>query len=77
MEKTITTLVLWGAEWCSPCKKAKKTLEKECVPYVYMDIEENELEVKRLGIMQVPSFQVGNMIFSSLRGALEELKSDK
>ena len=34
-------VVVYGAEWCEPCRKVKEELEVADVPYTYRDIESN------------------------------------
>ena len=34
-------VVVYGAEWCEPCRKVKEELESADVPYTYRDISSN------------------------------------
>jgi glutaredoxin len=34
-------VVVYGAEWCEPCRKVKEELEVADVPYVFRDIDAN------------------------------------
>tara|TARA_R110002012_G_scaffold141503_2_gene299234 strand:- start:7175 stop:7432 length:258 start_codon:yes stop_codon:yes gene_type:complete len=34
-------VVVYGAEWCEPCRKVKEELEAADVPYIFRDIESN------------------------------------
>jgi len=34
-------VVVYGAEWCEPCRKVKEELEAADVPYIFRDINSN------------------------------------
>ena len=45
-------LKIYGADFCNPCKQAKKYLDRIGVQYTYIDLKENP----KAGIRSVPTF---------------------
>lgn len=39
-------LVLYGANWCPDCKRSKKFLNEQRIPYQYIDIQNDEAAQK-------------------------------
>ena len=37
-----TRVVVYGADWCRPCQKAKALLDNASVPFIFRDIEQND-----------------------------------
>ena len=56
--ETSTGITLFGAEWCSDCRRTKKQLDGLGVDYTYVDLvaEPNAIEVAReiSGRTQIP-----------------------
>ena len=64
-----TTIKLYGTNWCSDCKRSKKFLGEQRVPYEYVNIEEDlegQAYVQRVqnGGMSIPTilFEDGNIL---------------
>lgn len=36
------SIVLYGAEWCRDCRRAKAYLDQHHIPYVYINVEDSE-----------------------------------
>jgi len=71
LQSGVTTLVDFGASWCSPCKALKPTLEsfateqKDSLKVVYVDIDENSELASQYGVMSVPTlalFKGGELV---------------
>ncbi len=57
------TLVMYGADWCSDCRRAKSFLEANNIDYVYKNIELDEGSVRRVetinhGKRIIPTFEI-------------------
>ena len=56
--ETSTGITLFGAEWCSDCRRTKKQLDGLGIDYTYVDLvaEPNAIEVAReiSGRTQIP-----------------------
>jgi glutaredoxin len=55
-------LVMYSAEWCGPCKRAKKYMDAKGIAYVALDIDKNpedKAECNRLGGGGIPLFLKG------------------
>mgnify|MGYP003419043510 FL=1 len=56
--ETATGITLFGAEWCSDCRRTKKQLDGLGIDYTYVDLvaEPNAIEVAReiSGRTQIP-----------------------
>ena len=56
--ETSTGITLFGAEWCSDCRRTKKQLDELGVDYTYIDLEKDAAaaDVAReiSGRMQIP-----------------------
>lgn len=48
-------VLYFGAEWCSPCKALKPTLEKMDYYFYYVDADQNQDLVHHLGVMSIPT----------------------
>ena len=66
-----TSVIMYSAAWCGVCKKARKFMQKEGIPFVEHDIEKNQSAAqelaqksKRQGIKLggVPVFDVGGQM---------------
>lgn len=44
--ETDVRLILYGATWCPDCRRSKKFLSEQRIPYEYVDIENNEAAQK-------------------------------
>lgn len=42
------SIVMYGAEWCRDCRRAKAYLDQHHIPYVYVDMEANEDAVEKV-----------------------------
>ena len=40
--KEPSSIVVYSTSWCSDCKRAKKFLDKNNIPYIEVDIDEDE-----------------------------------
>ena len=40
--KTPTTIVMYSTMWCPDCRRAKKFLDKNKVPYIEVDVDKDE-----------------------------------
>lgn len=36
-----SAVTVYGAEWCGPCKRLKRGLQEQDIPYDYIDIDQN------------------------------------
>ena len=36
------TITVYGADWCSDCKRSKRLLDSENIEYTWVDIDNNE-----------------------------------
>lgn len=52
----MSEIILYGAPWCSGCKKAKQYLESKQVTFIYKDVSDEALleELKALGFQSIP-----------------------
>lgn len=56
-------VTLYGTEWCGFCKKARRYLESNGIPYTYLDVEHDtqaKSEFKAIDGRGVPVILVGN-----------------
>jgi mycoredoxin len=35
----MSNVIMYGAEWCGDCRRSKRFLDKNNVPYTYIDVE--------------------------------------
>ncbi len=40
--KSPSTIVMYSTSWCPDCKRAKKFLDKNNVPYIDVDVDDDE-----------------------------------
>ena len=40
MAESAPALTVFGADWCSDCRRSKRLLDRLAVPYLYRDLEE-------------------------------------
>ena len=40
--KKPSTIVMYSTRWCSDCKRAKKFLDKYNIPYIEVDVDDDE-----------------------------------
>jgi glutaredoxin-like protein len=40
--KSPSTIVMYSTSWCSDCKRAKKFLDKFHIPYIDIDVDDDE-----------------------------------
>ncbi len=40
--KSPATIVMYSTSWCPDCKRAKKFLDKNNVPYIEVDVDDDE-----------------------------------
>ncbi len=55
-----TNLTIYGAMWCSDCRRAKRFLDERSVPYTWIDVDQDEAaaaEVIRInrGMRSIPT----------------------
>lgn len=63
MTQNDSNVTVYGKPDCKPCEFTKKVLDKEGIPYTYLDITVNEVahqEVKNLGYSGVPVVVAGD-----------------
>ncbi len=66
-------VILYGASWCVDCRRAKKFLDQNGVPYKYVDIEKDE-DAERFVIRAnngksiIPTIQIGEEILTNPDG---------
>ena len=48
--------IIYGAEWCAPCKTLKAKLDSEGVEYEYRDVDEKKWSrhLADLGVRSIP-----------------------
>ncbi|WP_206446400.1 mycoredoxin [Agrococcus sp. KRD186] len=55
---TVTTITMYGADWCRDCRRTKAQLDGLGIDYAYIDIEHDDAaaeEAKRIsGRMNIP-----------------------
>jgi len=54
--------IVYGASWCSPCAATKQWLDKNRIPYTYIDLEEPQMsseDMEKLGILSIPTVKYG------------------
>jgi glutaredoxin-like protein len=55
---TVTTITMYGADWCHDCRRTKAQLDGLGIDYAYIDIEHDDAEAeeaKRIsGRMNIP-----------------------
>ncbi len=59
-------VVLYSAEWCGACKKAKKHLERRGVAFAVRDVDDPAVEqelLRKTGARSIPVLDVGGRIF--------------
>ena len=58
----MSRVVVYGASWCPPCQKVKQELETAEVPYVFRDIDDNEVAKQHVAGIQstIPLVEVEN-----------------
>lgn len=42
------SIVVYGAEWCRDCRRAKAFLDQNHIPYVYINVEDSEEAVQKV-----------------------------
>ena len=63
-------VILYGASWCADCRRAKKFLDQNAVPYKYVDIEKDR-DAERFVIRAnngksiIPTIQIGEEILTN------------
>jgi len=59
-------IIVYGAEWCQPCKRVKAHLDKSGKEYIFKDIsiEENSEELNGLGFKSIPLVVSGDITIS-------------
>lgn len=70
-------IVIYGAQWCNPCKKVKAHLDKSGKEYTFkdIDVEENANELRGLGFSSVPVIVCGDTIIQGFNPeALDKLE---
>ena len=65
--------ILFGAEWCAPCKRVKKFLCNHGISYDYVDIDDDTgLEFAReLGIRSVPTMSISGTLVTGENEIME------
>jgi mycoredoxin len=53
-------LVVYGADWCGDCRRAKRFLDEKQVTYTWMDLEKNPDEMHNMqkyngGVQSIPT----------------------
>ena len=53
-------LVVYGADWCGDCRRAKRFLDEKQVTYTWMDLEKNPAEMHNMqkyngGLQSIPT----------------------
>lgn len=60
-------IVLYSAEWCGACRKAKRYLAKNDVPYEERDVDDPRVAdelVRKTGTRSIPVLDVGGRVYS-------------
>ena len=72
------TIIMYGTTWCPDCTRAKRILEKNNVPYTWINIEEDKDARQRVreingGYMSVPTilFPDGSVLVEPGNAELE------
>lgn len=72
----MTEIIMYGAQWCNPCRQVKAKLIQLNKEYTFKDIdnEENAEELKKLGYSSIPVVIKGDVIIRGyVPDALEKL----
>ena len=82
--ETNDAVIMYGAEWCGICKRAKKYMDSEGIPYKEYDVDKSskgKRDYKKLNGKGVPIILVGDQRMNGfspkrLRAMLEAARSD-
>lgn len=58
---------LFGADWCNPCRQAKKWLADHGIAYEYIDVESGHEDIEKYNIMSVPTIVKGEEVITGFQ----------
>jgi glutaredoxin-like protein len=66
---TQQTIIVYGADWCGDCRRSKRFLDAQNIPYTWIDIDQNKeagafVQEKNNGIRIIPTiiFEDGSFL---------------
>ena len=63
MNKMATIRVIYGTERCGDCKRSKTFLDKENIPYTWIDIDNDEEAIKKTMKLNKGKARVPTIVF--------------
>ena len=56
-------VIVYGADWCNPCKKVKEELDAADIPYLYYNIDEMPIAMTHVAKVQgsIPLVEIQNV----------------
>lgn len=57
-------ITMWGAQWCSDCKRTKQFFGEQRVPYAYLDIEKQPEAVQRMMALNGGKQSIPTLLFA-------------
>jgi glutaredoxin len=63
-------IVIFGAEWCAPCKTIKYLLDKQGVTYTYHDVDNDKTAADEMlamtdGKYLLPTLKIGDQVMQN------------
>lgn len=58
MSVTTKTLVVYGADWCAPCKVLKTFLSKQNIKHSFINVDHERERTRKDGIRGVPTIHI-------------------
>ena len=65
------TVIIYGAQWCQPCKAAQERLRRAGVQFRYVDVEK---EPYPNWVQNLPAFEVNGKAMFNVESVLKEVK---
>jgi thioredoxin reductase (NADPH) len=59
----MTDITVYGAPWCPDCKRAKKFLAEQRIPYAWVDIDEDEAALRHVEELQQGGRTIPTIVF--------------
>jgi glutaredoxin len=68
-EKNMTTIRVYGADWCGDTRRTRRHLDRLAVPYQYLNVDDDPqakefVEAHNDGVQKLPTVDVGGVVLS-------------